>query len=102
MQIDIHMAGSEARLALAGSFAFDTHRDFRAAYDTALADPAINTLNIDLTKVEYIDSSALGMLLVLKDRAAAANKTIALSGVQGTVAEVLDVANFGKLFTLRR
>lgn len=102
MHIDISIAGGEARLALVGSFDFNSHRDFRAAYDAALADPAVSALDIDLFKVEYIDSSALGMLLVLKDRAAAAKKNIALSGLQGTVEQVLDVANFGKLFTLRR
>lgn len=102
MQIDIQVAGGEARLALVGSFDFNSHRDFRAACDTALGNPAVNTLDIDMARVEYLDSSALGMLLVLKDRAIAAKKTIALSGIQGTVAQVLDVANFGKLFTLRR
>lgn len=95
---DIHQG--RARLALAGRFDFNAHRDFRLASESVLQDPAMRELDIDFSRVDYLDSSALGMLLLLREKAEAVGKHIVLSGVQGTVKQVLAIANFGKLFTL--
>lgn len=50
--------------------------------------------------VDYLDSSALGMLLMLRDKLGGANKEVALVGVRGNVKQVLDIANFAKLFQI--
>jgi anti-anti-sigma factor len=47
-----------------------------------------------------LDSSALGMLLMLRDKMSGVNKDVSLTGVQGNVKQVLDIANFGKLFRI--
>jgi anti-anti-sigma factor len=60
----------------------------------------IRELEIDLGKVEYLDSSALGMLLLLRERAENSRKRVMLSNCRGTVKQVLDIANFGKLFRI--
>ncbi len=70
--------------------------------EVALKDPQTTEIEIDLSKVDYIDSSALGMILLMKDRADEAGKAICLFGMQGMVSKVLDVANFAKLITLRQ
>jgi anti-anti-sigma factor len=55
---------------------------------------------VDLGRVEYLDSSALGMLLVLKDHAQARGIGIALANCRGIVKETLDVASFGAMFPM--
>lgn len=55
---------------------------------------------VDLGKVAYLDSSALGMLLMLRDKARAHNRPVALANCTGSVKQVLDIANFGKLFAI--
>jgi len=50
--------------------------------------------------VEYLDSSALGMLLLVRERAEAVGKPVVLSHPNPTVAQILDIANFRKLFTI--
>ncbi len=40
------------------------------------------------------------MLLLLRDRARHANKSVTLSGVKGTVRQVLEIANFSKMFAI--
>lgn len=45
-------------------------------------------------------SSALGMLLMLKQRAEHKMRTIALVNCKGTVRNILEIANFNKLFTV--
>ena len=53
----------------------------------------------DLGNVAYLDSSALGMLLMLRDKAKSSGKTVCLANARG-VRQVLDIANFGKLFPI--
>jgi HptB-dependent secretion and biofilm anti anti-sigma factor len=55
---------------------------------------------VDFGRVDYLDSSALGMLLLLREKAEAAGKKVSLANLSGTVKQVLEIANFGKLFTI--
>ncbi|MBK8523073.1 MAG: STAS domain-containing protein [Betaproteobacteria bacterium] len=100
MQTSVSMDSGSADLKLSGRFDFNAHREFRAAYEQVIADAAVRALNIDMGGVDYLDSSALGMLLMLRDKAGAANKALTLSNVRGAVKQVLDIANFGKLFRI--
>jgi anti-anti-sigma factor len=100
MEVKVRVDGGKATLSLSGRFDFTAHREFRQGYEGILQQPGTKSLAIDLGGVEYIDSSALGMLLLLKESAAAAKHTVALVNCRGTVRRVLDVANFDKLFTL--
>jgi anti-anti-sigma regulatory factor len=40
------------------------------------------------------------MRLMLREKAQAANRKIVLSNCKGSVRQVLEIANFGKLFTI--
>ncbi|MBV8658172.1 MAG: anti-anti-sigma factor, partial [Burkholderiales bacterium] len=48
--------------------------------------------------VDYMDSAALGMLLLLRERFG--DRPIILAHARGTVRAVIDVANFDRLFQL--
>jgi anti-anti-sigma factor len=87
-------------ISLRGRFDFNAHRSFRVSYDSLLQDAAINEIVVDLSGVEYMDSSALGMLLMLRDRSKAVNKSTKLKNPTSTVAQILDIANFQKLFEI--
>lgn len=98
MNITQSTAGKELTLALGGRFDESTRQDFRSATDRALLVQNVDFINVDLDSVNYLDSSALGMLLVLREKASAANTNVVLSGAKGAVKATLDVANFHKLF----
>jgi anti-anti-sigma factor len=100
MQTNVASREGRVEIRLIGRFDFNSHREFREAVDTALVDAAAKELTVDLGGVEYLDSSALGMLLMLRDKAKAAGKSIALTNCRGVVKQVLDIANFGKLFNM--
>jgi anti-anti-sigma factor len=100
MQVAQNISDGKAVLCLSGRFDFSGHKDFRDAYEGALGDQKVNAITIDLASVDYLDSAALGMLLLLRDKAAGAHKSVALKGANGGVRQVLEVANFHKLFTL--
>ncbi len=100
MQIVNESSGDRATLKLSGRFDFHSHRDFRAAYEQLLESGTLRDIVIDFASVDYLDSSALGMLLLLREKADGAGKNIVLANLKGTVKQVLDIANFGKLFNI--
>ena len=100
MQASILSESGKVTIKLVGRFDFNTHREFRAAYEPLIADAAIRGVTVDFSGVDYLDSSALGMLLMLRDKLGGANKEVTLTGVRGNVKQVLDIANFGKLFQI--
>lgn len=100
MQINIVTDKGQVTIRLQGRFDFNTHREFRACIEEALKIPLSHKVLIDLGAVDYLDSSALGMLLILRDKAQAASKAVALTNCRGSVAQVLEIANFGDLFPI--
>ncbi|MBI5438836.1 MAG: STAS domain-containing protein [Nitrosomonadales bacterium] len=102
MAISMQIRGRSARIAVSGRFDFQTHRDFKDTYTPLLDNAAVSEIEIEMSKVYYMDSAALGMLLLLNERAHAANKPVALVNASGTVSRVLEVANFSNIFNIRR
>jgi HptB-dependent secretion and biofilm anti anti-sigma factor len=100
MQANVISKDGRAEIRLLGRFDFNAHREFREAVDAVLADGEARDLAVDLGGVEYLDSSALGMLLMLRDKAKVTGKTITLTNCRGVVKQVLDIANFSKLFAI--
>ena len=58
---------NEIEIKIQGRFDFSTHRDFRNALNEVEVDKAKFVIN--LRDADYMDSSALGMLLLLRERA---------------------------------
>ena len=56
---------------------------------------------IDLSKLDYIDSAGLGILLSLREGAVGRGKRISIAGAANSVREILDIACFGSLFEIR-
>lgn len=100
MQVNTVNNSGVVDLKLTGRFDFNSHRDFRGAYEPLIADAQVRAINVDMAAVEYLDSSALGMLLMLRDKTSAAGKGLVLVNARGAVRQVLDIANFGKLFKI--
>lgn len=101
MSINIQVRDHAARITMSGRFDFEVHRDFKSAYTTLLEDAAVHGIEVELSKVDYLDSAALGMLMLLHERAKEANKPVALLNASGVVSQVMEVANFSKIFSIR-
>lgn len=99
----MHYSGNEngtAVLSLSGRFDFSNFRSFRELYEPVLGDAQVKTVALNFKAVEYLDSAALGMLLMLRERAEKLNKKVVLVECQGTVRQLLEVAHFDRLFEL--
>ncbi len=101
MQITINEVGQTATLKLEGRFDFNASREFRDSYERILSKREMDSIDVDLSAVNYLDSSALGMLLLLREKAEPTGVKLALVNSRGAVRQILEVANFHKLFVLR-
>lgn len=100
MDTVVEKMGGAALVRLSGRFDFNAHRNFREAVDKAMTLPETTSIDVDLAEVTYLDSSALGMLLMLRDKARGGNHVINLLRPAGSVKQVLEIANFSKLFNI--
>ncbi|MBC7778616.1 MAG: STAS domain-containing protein [Proteobacteria bacterium] len=101
MQTQVSVINERARITLSGRFDFYAHRQFKTAYEGQITAMDVSAIEIDLRDVEYLDSAALGMLLLLRDQASVAHKTVILTNCRGVVLQILEIANFKKLFTIQ-
>lgn len=85
-------------LRLEDGFDFSMHRAFRDAYMRPDIEP--RSYLVDTGGTERIDSSALGMLMLLCERAQAHQATIHLVNCSAALRNILRVAGFDKQLTI--
>jgi len=102
MAINVQILDRAGRINMVGRFDFQVHREFKEAYTPLLDNPDVREIEVEMSKVDYLDSSALGMLMLLNERAKVVNKPVALLNTSGVVSQVLGVANFSKIFNIKQ
>ena len=90
---------NELVINIEGRFDFSAHQDFRSAYEDRTEKP--HSYAIDMTQTTYLDSSALGMLLLLRDHAGGDSATIRIINCNEDVKKILVISNFGRLFNIQ-
>lgn len=89
--------GKTVTISVQGQFDFTTHKSFRAAYQQYA--PDLNYV-LDLSRTDRVDSSALGMMLLLREHAGGERARIRVQGCSAAIKSVFDVSNFGRLFSI--
>lgn len=90
--------GQELTISIQGRFDFGAHQEFRDAYERVSLSPKRYVIDLDGTT--YLDSSALGMLLLLRDHAGGDRAQISLVNCNPDVRKILAISNFGQLFQI--
>lgn len=85
-------------ISIEDRFDFSLHQLFRDAYSQFSNAETIFTL--DLSKTSYMDSSALGMILLLKDHAENLFGKVIISQPNSDVNKILEIAQFHRLFSI--
>ncbi|WP_320822967.1 STAS domain-containing protein [Reinekea sp.] len=90
-------------LRLPNRFDFQHHVAFTADYEKYLADKEVSNLQLDFSRVRYLDSSALGMMVLLakKARASEASVTLEVIGANGAARDILEMANMAKFYQIK-
>jgi anti-anti-sigma factor len=86
-------------MALQGAFTFRDHHSFRALLDLLNASRGRHHV-LDLSQLEFLDSAALGMLLIADDEARGAGWTMTLRRPSSQIARLMELASMDQLFTI--
>lgn len=90
--------GSLLTITVKGRFDFSSLQSFRNAYEKTLPKP--NKFIVDLKDSEYLDSSALGMLLALRDYAGGEKSDISVINCNQDVKKILVITKLDELFSV--
>ena len=96
--VKVSVNSSCTTLYISGSFAFHLQSEFRSAYEQNSKDSKL--VQIDLYDTEYMDSSGLGMLLVMKKYLDNAGKTYEIIRSRGQTLDLLKMTHFNQYFSI--
>ncbi len=99
VQTSENLQDKTATISIRGRFDFGMHKEFRGAYKDGSG--AFSSYIVNMKDVEYIDSSALGMLLLLREHAKAVGGNVVIAGCNREIGKILKIANFDKLFDIK-
>ena len=97
VESEVSLDGKELTIAIKGRFDFGSHQSFRDSYERFYKVP--ETYVVDLKEATYLDSSALGMLLLLRDHAGD-DADVRVINSNSDVRKILAISNFDKLFDI--
>lgn len=98
IQANLSNDGQVLTIRVSGRFDFGAHQDFREAYERSGLTP--QRYVVDLQDTDYIDSSALGMLLLLRDHAGGDSAMIQIVHCNPDVRKIFAISNFEQLFAI--
>lgn len=99
MEYTLNRQGNDFLLEISGTFTFSDNSKFRSIA-TTLRESEAKAVTLGMRKLEFIDSAALGMLLLLHDEAQKKGFKVTLSGADGQIKKMLQLSNFDEIFTI--
>jgi len=90
---------NSAILQISGRFDINDFENF-SDISKNLINKGVKKYVVDLAETEYLDSSALGMLLLLRERVGGDVADITIVNASSEVKKILTISNFQRLFKL--
>jgi anti-anti-sigma factor len=89
--------GNKVELTISGRFDFNDHAEFRDSYrsESQTAEYIVNLHNAN-----YLDSSALGMLLLLREHAGGDSANVKIINTPAEIMKIFKISNFDNLFNI--
>ena len=96
---EVSSDGKKVQINITGRFDYKVSQAFRDSYRRVPGQECI-TFYVDLSNANYMDSSALGMLLLLREHAKCRGGSVFIERPSKQIDNILKVANFEQLFTI--
>lgn len=97
LKVNAHVADGRPVLRVSGDLDLATLASLRTAAEAALA-ACGDGLVLDLTELTFVDSSGLGLLVELRNRALAQGGTLQLQHVPSGPKRVIEIAGLAETF----
>jgi HptB-dependent secretion and biofilm anti anti-sigma factor len=89
-------------LALTGRFTFTDYQSFRDVLGALANAQSVDTLVVDLAGLDFIDSSAIGMLMVANDEAKARRQKMTIINARAQVAKALEIVAIDQVIHIQK
>ena len=101
MALDTQLSADEGSLIIKmdDKFDFGKVQDFRGAYSDLPS--SVTHIEVDLSETEYMDSSALGMLLNMQKTLGESVTSYSITQCRPQVMKILTISRFDKKFTIK-
>ena len=91
--------GDALELSLTGKFTFSDSKTFNDVL-REISNSSYRSVIIDLKSVDFIDSAALGILLLTRDKCDKSNTDLVVRNPKGQVRQMFDISRFSDLFKI--
>ena len=91
--VRVDIQDNSACIIMSGQFNFQVHRPFKQAYAALLENKNIVDITIDMERLTYMDSSALGMLLLLREFVNGDSKRVVITNCNHEIRKIFKIAN---------
>ncbi len=99
MNLQIIRHDNHCTVSLSGEFTFADNIRFKQVLELA-EDSRIKAIQLDFSTITYIDSSALGMLMLLYRAMQTHQQSACIIGAHSQAHKVLTLSHFGQYFKL--
>jgi anti-anti-sigma factor len=100
MDVVQHMREGVYDVDMRGQLTFGDHRAFRRILKKIEESDDIRNVVFRMDKLDFVDSAALGMLLLVYDAVEKKQKKLVIRGAKGQVKKMFALAHFQRLFVL--
>ena len=99
MKITKEIHNHKVTLKLEGNFTYTQRKPFQEMLKAVNVEPMEHVV-IDLSQVAFLDSAALGLLMISHRQLQAEKRTLSLAYPQPTVRQIIELANLHKTIPL--
>ena len=100
MGVTSEVFGDTTTIKVSGRFDFAVQNEFRDCYRGTSADDGAKFI-VDMSNANYMDSSGLGMLLMMREHLGGEKAQISITNCSPDIENILHVANFQSLFKMK-
>lgn len=100
MDYYLSLQHNDMHVAIIGKLTFIDHTKFSRIIDEVKTKP-IESIHLDFSHTDFIDSAGLGMLLLLRDICMEKRIQAAIASAHGQVERIFMISKFEQLFTIK-
>jgi len=94
-------SGDSCEVKMKGKFTFSDHEKFREII-SIIKNGGVSGVSIDVSGIEFVDSAALGMLLIAREEAEKGGINLVLRNPNGQISKMFKVSKFDSLFNIEQ
>ncbi len=99
MKIDVNKSGNSSRVTISGSMYVEDSATVREKL-IALLDEGASNITLDLSGLDYVDSSGLGVLISIHKRCLQKGGRMTTTGLRGMVEELFKLTRLDLVFNV--